>query len=291
MIVDTHHHLWLINQSDLWWLSEEERKIGGPHLNDFGPTEMREAFDTVGVQHSVLVEAWADEHDQHYWLNVAEQNKTIGAVIAAGDFSSPQIGELTDRLQTYSKFRGLRLVGQGISDSNYLARDDIRRGVRDVASRDNVSIDLLLKIEDLKDVPRLAEENPKLPMVLNHLAKPQTSQAGYFIPWAEKIELLKPYPHIKFKISGMLTEAGPNPAADLLRPAVQFMIETFGRDRLMWGSDWPVSLQAGSYRDNFEMTMDAVGPMDATETETFLSQNAIDYYRIETAEEDRANED
>ena len=281
MIVDTHHHLWLIDESDLWWLSEEDRAAGGPHLHDFGSEEMRKTFGTVGTTRSVLVEAWAAEADQHYWLEVAEDDAIIGAVIASTDLAAPDVGAAIDRLQAHSKFRGLRLASQDIPDPGHLAREDIRRGVREFAARDNVSLDLLLKIDDLKDVPRLAEENPDLPMILNHLAKPQTSESGYFVPWAEQIELLEPYPQIHFKISGMLTEAGPDPSAGLLRPAVQFMIETFGRERLMWGSDWPVSLQAGSYRHNFEMTMDAMGSMDEGEQEAFLAGNAINFYRIE----------
>ncbi len=291
MIVDTHHHLWLIDESDLWWLSDEDRAAGGPHLKDFGPEEMRKTFGSVGTERSVLVEAWAAEADQHYWLEVAEDDQTIGAVVAAADFAAPDVGALIDRLRAHSKFRGLRLAGQGVPDPDYLAGDDVRRGVRALAARGNLSLDLLLKIDDLKDVPRLAEENPDLPMVLNHLAKPQTAEAGYFIPWAEQIELLKPHPRIKFKISGMLTEAGPEPTADLLRPAVQFMIETFGRERLMWGSDWPVCLQAGSYRENFEMTMDAVGPMTEEEREAFLSQNAFAFYRIGSQAEGGPNAD
>ena len=217
---------------------------------------------------------------------MAEDDETIGAVVASADFAAPDIGTLIDRLRVHSKFRGVRLAGQGEPDPDYLARDDVRRGVRAVAAGGGLSLDLLLKIEDLKDVPRLAEENPELPMVLNHLAKPQTAAPGYFMPWAEEIERLKRYPQIKFKISGMLTEAGPEPSADLLRPAVQFMIETFGYERLMWGSDWPVSLQAGSYRENFEMTMDAMGTMSDEQQQSFLSENALNYYRIDRPEKD-----
>lgn len=271
MIVDTHHHLWLLEESNLWWLTDEARAAGGPHLKDFGPEEMRKTFSSVGTERSVLIEAWSAEADQHYWLGVAEDDETLGGVVASGDFFSSGIGGLTDRLQAHSKFRGLRLATERIADPDILTGDDVRRGVRELAARDNVSLDLLVNIDHLNDVPRLAEENPELPMVLNHLAKPQTAEAGYFVPWAEQIELLKPYPQISFKISGMLTEAGPEPSADLLRPAVQFMIETFGRDRLMWGSDWPVSLQAGSYRENFEATMDAMGPITEEEEAAFLS--------------------
>ena len=80
---------------------------------------------------------------------------------------------------------------------------------------------------------------------------------------------------------GVLTEAGPNPASDVLRPAIDFMVETFGFERLMWGSDWPVCLRAGSYRANFETTIGAFGDLPPDQRDRLLGANAQRFYRIE----------
>tara|TARA_B100001123_G_scaffold300901_1_gene335747 strand:+ start:2007 stop:2852 length:846 start_codon:yes stop_codon:yes gene_type:complete len=280
MVIDSHNHLWLIDSSDLYWLSETDRAAGGVVVRDFGIEEISQAFNTVGVDKSVLIQAWNAEEDQLYWLDTADDNEVLGAVIAFADFADPNVGLTIDKFNRYSKFRGLRVNGQDKRDPDYLNQADIRRGIKQLSLRDGLTLDLLLKHEDLMHVPRIAEENPDLPMVLDHLAKPQTSTDGYFEPWASQMEPLRDIPNLKFKISGMLTEAGPEPSAGIMRPAVQFMIENYGFERLMWGSDWPVSLLAGSYKHNFDTTMAAVGDMTEQQRDMLLGGNAALHYQI-----------
>lgn len=280
MIIDSHNHLWFIDKSDLYWLSPELRQAGGSLVRDYLVPDLEAAFATVGVDRSVLVQAWHAKEEQHYWLREADDHAAIGAVIAFADLANPDVGDTVDEFSKYAKFRGLRVSAEDNPGPGYLAREDIRRGIRELGRRDNVSLDLVANGPDIEDVPRLAEENPDLPMMLDHLGKPQTSEPDYFEPWAERTEPLKAYPQIHFKLSGMLTEAGPNPSADRLRPPVEFMIETFGWERLLWGSDWPVCLLAASYRATFEMMMEVVGPMTEEQRTMLFGGNAAKYYRV-----------
>ena len=280
MIIDTHNHLWNIETSDLYWLTPELRAAGGTLVRDYLVEDMRTAFATVGVDRSILVQAWRDPDDNESWLELAGETEIIAGVVSYIDLEGPDVSKLLDRFSAYPKFRGIRATGQDMPDDDWLGRADVRAAIAELASRGEHSLDLLLNIPQLKDVPRLADENPDLPMVLNHLAKPQTSEAGYFEPWSALMRPLADIPNLKFKISGMLTEAGPNPDSATLRPAVQFMIETYGFERLMWGSDWPVSLLAGSYRTNFEVTMEAVGAMTDAQRALLLGGNAKRFYRV-----------
>ena len=280
MIIDTHNHLWNIETSDLYWLTPELRAAGGTLVRDYLVEDMRTAFATVGVDRSILVQAWRDPDDNERWLELAGETEIIAGVVSYIDLEGPGVSKLLDRFSAYPKFRGIRATGQDMPDDDWLGRADVRAAIAELASRGEHSLDLLLNIPQLKDVPRLADENPDLPMVLNHLAKPQTSEAGYFEPWSALMRPLADIPNLKFKISGMLTEAGPNPDSATLRPAVQFMIETYGFERLMWGSDWPVSLLAGSYRTNFEVTMEAVGAMTDAQRALLLGGNAKRFYRV-----------
>ena len=280
MILDTHNHLWNIDTSDLYWLTPELRAATGPLVRDYSIHDMRAAFATVGVERSILVQAWHDPDENERWLQLADGNATIAGVVSYIDLQGPNVGALLDRFSAHAKFRGIRACGQDVADDDWLGRGDVRAAIGELAARGQHSLDLLLNIPQLKDIPKLAEENPELPMVLNHLAKPQTSEEGYFEPWAELMRPLQRIPNLDFKISGMLTEAGPNPESATLRPAVRFMIETFGFDRLMWGSDWPVCLTAGSYRTNFEVTMGAVGDMTDSQRARLLGANAKRFYRV-----------
>ena len=280
MIIDTHNHLWSLAASDLYWLTPELRAAGGPLVSDYLVDDMRAAFATVGVDRSILVQAWHDPHENERWLELASETDIIAGVVSYIDLEGPDVARLLDRFSAYPKFRGIRATGQDVPDDDWLARADVRAAIRELAARGRHSLDLLLNIPQLKDVPRLADENPDLPMILNHLAKPQTSQEGYFEPWAALMRPLADIPNLEFKISGMLTEAGPNPDSATLRPAVQFMIETYGFERLMWGSDWPVSLLAGSYKTNFEVTIGAVGTMTDSQRALLLGGNAKRFYRV-----------
>ncbi len=279
MIIDTHNHLWNVETSDLYWLTPDLRQTGGPLVRDYSIRDMRAAFATVGVDRSILVQAWHDPDENERWLEVAGENEVIAGVVSYIDLERPDVRTLLDRFSAHAKFRGIRACGQDVADDDWLGRADVRTAIKELASRGEYSLDLLLNIPQLKDVPRLADENPDLPMVLNHLAKPQTAEEGYFEPWAELMRPLAGIPNLDFKISGMLTEAGPNPDSATLRPAVRFMIDTYGFDRLMWGSDWPVCLSAGSYKTNFEVTMDAVGTITDSQRAFLLGGNAKRFYR------------
>jgi L-fuconolactonase len=273
--------LWNVETSDLYWLTPELREAGGPLVRDYSIQDLRAAFATVGVDRSILVQAWHDPDENERWLAIADANELIAGVVSYIDLEGTDVARLLDRFSAHAKFRGIRACGQDVADDDWLGRADVRAAIKELASRGEHSLDLLLNVPQLKDVPRLADENPELPMVLNHLAKPQTSEDGYFEPWAELMRPLETIPNLKFKISGMLAEAGPNPTSETLRPAVQFMIDTYGFDRLMWGNDWPVCLTAGSYKTNFDVTMGAVGDMTDSERASLLGGNARRFYRIE----------
>ena len=85
MTIDSHNHLWLIDESDLYWLSPEMRRAGGPVVRDYLVSDLTNAFATVGVDRSVLIQAWHAKEDQRYWLQVADDEEIIGAVIAFAD--------------------------------------------------------------------------------------------------------------------------------------------------------------------------------------------------------------
>ena len=279
-LVDSHHHLWWIEISDLNWLTDEKRAGGGPMVADFDLAELEEACATVGVSRSVLIEAWHSEEDQIQWLEATADHPTVGAVIAWAPLESPDLQRRLDRFCRYPKFRGLRLSCETNPDPDFLQRPDIRAGLAQLQKREGLTLDLLIKLGDLKDVPDLCASFPDLPMVLDHLAKPQTYREGYFSSWAESMLPLVKFPNLQFKLSGMLTEAGPAPtAAQLARPA-RFMLDNFGPARLMWGSDWPVCLNAASYRANFALMQAAVGPLAGADRDAVFGANAAAHYRL-----------
>jgi L-fuconolactonase len=116
-------------------------------------------------------------------------------------------------------------------------------------------------------------------MVVDHLAKPPIA-SGELDTWARRMEALAPYPNVWYKVSGLFTEAGPEPTADRIRPVVQFALETFGVSRLMWGSDWPVCLLAADYEATYRTVLASLGPLPEPERTALFGGNAVQFYRV-----------
>ena len=167
-----------------------------------------------------------------------------------------------------------------MSDPDWLRQPEVHRAIRELASRDGLSLDLHVAKPLLTEFPIIAEENPDLPMNLNHLSNPQLDEAGYFEPWAALMEPLREIPNLTFKVSAITEFAGPEPTVELLRPVAKFMVETYGCDRLMYGSNWPVCRMATEYQETFELTMAAVGSLSAADEARILGGTAVEYYRI-----------
>ena len=129
-------------------------------------------------------------------------------------------------------------------------------------------------------MPQLAEKVPDLRMVVDHIAKPPIA-AGVTEPWATGIAAVADIPGVYCKLSGLVTEADHErwTVADL-KPYVDHVVEQFGFDRLMWGSDWPVCLLAASYDRVFSAAMEAVGDLTPEQRAGLLSKNATDFYRL-----------
>ena len=140
--------------------------------------------------------------------------------------------------------------------------------------------DLLVKPPHLKYVPPLAEKVPELRMVVNHIAKPHISQ-GIMEPWAKELAAIAEIPSIYCKVSGMVTEADHQSwSVEDLKPYVRHIVEIFGIDRLMFGSDWPVCLLAATYDQVMNAALEAVGPLSDADTAKLMGGNASEFYGL-----------
>lgn len=275
LVVDTHNHFWDIARSDLYWMTPDLT----PLRRSFTPPDLKPALDAVGVDRSIIVQAARSRWDNLWWLGLADRYPYIGGVIGWVDLAAPDAGATLDEYRRHPAFRGVRATAENVPDPAWLARPDVRRGIREVARRGLV-LDLLVRTPHLPHVPRLAEENPDLPLIIDHLAKPPLA-AGDLDEWSRGLAALAPYPHVWCKVSGLLTEAGPAPTTAAIRPAVRFALDTFGPSRLMWGSDWPVCLLAAGYGETHRAVTEALGPLSARDRAALFGGNAVRVYRVE----------
>ncbi|WP_030438015.1 amidohydrolase family protein [Actinoplanes subtropicus] len=263
MIVDAHHHLWRIDQGYSWLDASGLESI----RRTFSPADLRAELIANGVDKTVLVEGGrCDVDEAKLLLGYLQEIPEIAGVVAWADPCSPSLGEI---LRGYRALPGGdRLVGireqiQGIEDPGYFDRDELRHGLRTIGAQ-GLAFDLVIRSDQIAAAARLAGELPEVRFVLDHLGKPAIRD-GRFGPWAADLALLAACPNVTAKVSGLVTEAAwESWSVDDLRPFVDEALRLFGPDRLMFGSDWPVSTLASAYGKWLETLM-LILPVDARE--------------------------
>jgi L-fuconolactonase len=143
-----------------------------------------------------------------------------------------------------------------------------------------LTYDILIFPKQLPAAIRLVENFPDQPFVLDHIAKPLI-KAGTIEPWKEQIRELASHPNVYCKISGMVTEADWKAwRPEQFKPYLDVVIESFGIERLMYGSDWPVALLAGSYRQVYDLAHQHIAPLGAEALDRFFGRNATQFYGL-----------
>ena len=275
LIVDSHHHFWDVGKLDYPWMPPGEGVLRRNYL----PADLAPILKRNGVSRTVLVQANQTPEEAGFLLDLAEATDFVAGVVVWVDLTSPDVGKVLDELGRRPKLVGVRHQVHDEQDDAWLNRDDVVRGLRELARR-GLTYDLLLRPQHIKYVPPLVERVPDLRMVVNHIAKPLIA-SGVMEPWATDMAAIAAIPALYCKVSGMVTEADHSRwTADDLRPYVSHVVDLFAYGRLMWGSDWPACLPAAKYDQVLQALRDAVGPIPDDDTARLMGQNAADFYRL-----------
>ncbi|MER7279501.1 amidohydrolase family protein [Dactylosporangium sp. NPDC000244] len=237
MIVDAHQHLWRLGEG-YDWLDAPEL---APIRRTFTPADLRAELAAAGVARTVLVEGGRCDADEAAVLFAhAAATPEIAGVVAWDDPAAPGFRAYLD-LPGAEYLVGLRAQVQA-EETDYLSRADVRAGLA-AYGRAGLVFDLVLRPDQLPSAVAVAAACPSVRFVLDHLGKPRD-----FAAWRSDISDIARMPNVTAKVSGLFTEV-PD-----VRPYVEFALECFGPERLMWGSDWPVSTLAVSYAETLART-------------------------------------
>jgi L-fuconolactonase len=276
MRIDAHQHFWDIERFEYSWMPP------GPGVlrQTFLPDRLERILTRNRFEGSVLVQAHTELAETNWLLDLAEANHFIRAVVGWCDLTDPRLGGTLDDLQRRPKLKGVRHLVHDEADDQWLLRPDVIAGLAEVARR-GLTFDLLLRPRHLPLVPRLAASVPELRMVIDHLAKPLIA-AHEMEPWARDIEEAAKLPQVYCKISGMITEADPAaPMSAQTRPYVEHVMRIFGPDRLMFGSDWPVCMLVGTWKEALAAFTQSVGAQRIEIRDKLLGETAQKFYGIE----------
>jgi L-fuconolactonase len=274
--IDAHHHFWKIGKYDYPWIEPASVLDRG-----FGPAELAPLLARHGIDRSILVQTIASLDETRWFLDLAEAHSWIAGVVGWVDLTAAGVPATLDGLIAR---HGHRLVGirhnlHDEADDRWIMRDDVGRGLAAVAAR-GLAYDLLIRPRHLPVVLEVLRQQPELRLVIDHAAKPAIAQRR-FDDWAAPLEAIARHTRVYCKLSGLITEADQQhwQPADL-RPYVEHVLNAFGPARVMYGSDWPVCLLAGSYDRVVTALEQNIGQLSSTEQAEVFGRTAAEFYRL-----------
>ncbi len=276
--VDTHQHFWNLDRVEYPWLGPQH----GPIYRTFEPPDLEPILQEIGIDRTVTVQAADSYADTDYMLEQADRYDWIGGVIGWVPLLRPnEAAEALDRYTRHPKFRGVRHLIHDDPNPDWVVQERVLQGLQLLADRDLIFEVVAVFPNHLKHVPLLAERFPSLTLIVDHLAKPPIKDKQ-MEPWSTQLAAAARYPNVYAKISGLNTAADPETwsGADL-KPYIDFAIEQFGVERILWGSDWPVCLLAGDYITYWTEVQRALAERPQADVDAIFGGNAVRVYKLE----------
>jgi L-fuconolactonase len=273
--IDAHHHLWRYDPAEFGWINEKMSVL----RRNFLPADLQPLLDRAGIAGAIAVQARQTLEETRWLLQLAEEASWMKGVVGWVPIASPEFHEVLADLKRHKKLKGLRHVIQDEPDDQFILSAAFNRGIR--ALRDTGLVyDILIHARHLPQAARFVDMHPNQRFVLDHCAKPPIL-SGELEPWATGLRELAKRPHVCCKLSGLVTEADWQqwtPAN--LEPYWRVVLEAFGPDRLLFGSDWPVAMLATGYQRWVDVATGWVALLSASEQDAIWSGNARRVYSL-----------
>lgn len=281
MRIDAHHHVWDLSLRRQEWLEPPHM---APVRRDFGLGDLAPHAAAARIDATVLVQVLPDADETAEFLVTAAGSDLVAGVVGWADLTSDDLPRVLAGLRAGPGGRalvGVRHLVQAEPDPEWLNRPDVRRGLCAVAA-EALAYDLLVLPHQLPAAIATVRALPELTFVLDHLAKPPIA-TGELEPWASRIRELAREPNVFAKLSGMVTEVGPQWTVERLRPYADVLLDAFGPDRVMFGSDWPVCLLAAGYAEVHRAAEQMTAGLRPDERDDVFGGTAARAYRLTTA--------
>ncbi len=273
--IDAHQHFWKYDAVRDSWIDESMKAI----QRDFLPRDLQPVLQKNGFSGCVVVQSDQSEIENEFQLANAEQFDFIKGVVGWVDLRSPQVEERLAFYKSFKKMKGFRHVLQGESRRDIMLDPAFMKGIG-LLHKYNFTYDILIYTDQLRYINHFVKAFPYQRFVINHLAKPHI-KTHQIDDWKEAIASLSTFENVYCKISGMVTEADwIGWKQEDFTPYLDVVVEAFGTNRIMFGSDWPVCLMAASYADVFDIVKNYFQPFSREEQERIFKDNAIQFYDL-----------
>ena len=275
MKIDSHQHFWQYNSDEYGWMNDSMYRV----RRDFLPAHLKQEISAVGIDGVVAVQARQSLVETEWLLDLAAGSPFIKGVVGWVSLISADLDRELERISPDRRLKGVRHVLQDETDDNYILREDFNRGIKALEAFE-LTYDILIFERHLPQALRFVDRHPRQIFILDHIAKPRIGE-GLLSPWKANLEELSKREHVYCKISGMVTEANWETWSEQnLEVYLEVVLEAFGPERLMFGSDWPLCSLACDYGTWFDLISRFIAPLSESEQARILGGTAVEVYGL-----------
>jgi L-fuconolactonase len=272
--IDAHQHYWDPARGDYGWLTPAL----GPLYRAYGPADLAPHLAAGGIAGTVLVQAAPTVAETEWLLDLAGRTPGVLGVVGWIDFERPDAAATLARLAARPKLVGVRPMIQDLPDDDWVQRRDLDPAFEAIIARGLV-FDALTFPRHLPALLARLARHPDLKVVIDHGSKPAIRD-GAFEDWAALMRRVARQTRASVKLSGLVTEAAPDWSGADLAPYVDLLLEAFGPQRILFGSDWPVCLLASTYARWLETVEQFLVHLTGQERGAIMGGNAARLYGL-----------
>jgi L-fuconolactonase len=279
MKIDSHQHYWQPARGDYGWMPKDDPILTRPYF----PDDLSPFLKAAGIDRTVIVQAAPTVEETEYMLGLADASPSVAAVVGWVDFENRDHLKHLERLRNHPKFVGVRPMIQDIPDDDWMLRPDVQWAYEALADLD-LTFDALGFSRHLANFLTIFKRYPKLCVVVDHCMKPQIRDRGTakdeLTFWSEGMRRIAGETGAFCKLSGIVTESNPGWTVENLKPYADVVLEAFGPERVMWGSDWPVSRLRGEYGDWHGAAQKLCAHLPEADRDAIFGGTATRFYRL-----------
>jgi len=278
-MIDAHHHLWKLSRADYGWIGGRSNPAVAPIERDYLVEDYRTVAAANGIAGSIVVQAAQTVAETRWLLDQARASGgLIQGVVGWIDMAAGNAPDALRDLAQDRLLRSIRPMLQEIAEVEWVLQPRLAPALRAVIEHD-LSFDLLVRPPHLKAVLTLLSRHPDLRAIIDHGAKPDIAGATWQ-PWADDMRRIARETAAYCKLSGLVTEARTGWSPDDLVRYAEHLVECFGVERIVWGSDWPVMLLNADYPGWLAAAKQLMAPHCAADQMAVMNDNAIRFYRL-----------
>lgn len=275
MRLDAHQHFWHYNPQEHVWMTDEMGRL----KRDFLPQDLKPLLQSIGFDGTIAVQARQILKETEWLLELSDQSAFIKGVVGWVDLRSPDIRSQLEQYSKHPKLKGVRHVVHDEPDDNFMLRPEFQSGIAQLKGF-HLTYDLLLFPRHLPVALKLVEKFPDQLFVVDHLSKP-VIKARMISPWKKDLQALAQDNNVFCKLSGMVTETHwKRWNAEDFRPYLDIVMDAFGSDRVMIGSDWPVCTLCGDYASVMNIVINYVQQFPPETRQKILGGNCARFYGV-----------